>query len=193
VVGDVSGKGLPASLFMAVTKALSKSVALRGDGNAAQIVDTTNLELSRDNPEMLFVTLLVGVLDVVSGQLELCNAGHDAPYCVRADGRVERLEGDGGPPLCVLEDFAYPLVSNIQLTPGDTLCLITDGVSEAMDENQALYGNERLIACLGAAEPGAATLLKAVRDDVARFVGTAEASDDLTLLTVRWLGTASHG
>lgn len=192
VVGDVSGKGLPASLFMAVTKALSKSVALRGDGNAAQIVDTTNVELSRDNPEMLFVTLVAGILDVVSGQLELCNAGHDAPYCVRADGRVERLDGDGGPPLCVLDDFAYPLVSGIQLAVGDTLCLITDGVSEAMDEQKALYGNERLGTCLSKAPKGAGPLLLAVRDDVARFVGAAEASDDLTLLTVRWLGASGQ-
>lgn len=187
VVGDVSGKGVPASLFMAVAKALSKSVALRGGRDIAAIVELTNLELSRENPEMLFVSLIAGVLNVDTGLLELCNAGHDAPYRMSLNGEVMRLEGEGGPPLCILDDFPYPLIGNVQLVPGDLLCLVTDGVTEAMNEVQALYGNDRLETLLRQAQPSD-SVLTIVREDIRQFVGTAEPSDDLTLLTVRWLG-----
>lgn len=255
VVGDVSGKGLPASLFMVVAKALAKSVALRGAEGVAAIVAATGRELARENPESLFVTLVAGILDTTSGEVELCNAGHDAPWKVMqngnhadgadeatdeapahqegagqnparfavdalqddrasnalmkplrsraveqstlsspqrilavADGRtVEHVYVEGGPPLCVLDDFEYG-ATRLQLQPGDILCLITDGITEAMDASGALYGTERLAAVLGKLGAGATAreTIAAVRADVGAFVGAAEAADDLTLLALRW-------
>ena len=198
MIGDVSGKGLPASLFMVVAKALSKSVALGLVEHAAEhaveaadmaaILNRANRELARENPEMLFVTCIAGILDADTGEVTLCNAGHDAPRRVAAGGALERMQPADGPPLCVLDDFDYP-VQRYQMAPGDSLCLITDGISEAMDEAGALYGVERLDALLEQAHGlGPDALVAAVREDVRRHVGQAEPSDDLTLLVVRWNG-----
>ncbi len=189
VVGDVSGKGVPASLFMAVTKALAKSVALRGAAGAAAIVTATNEEIARENPEMLFVTMAAGVLDVETGALELSVAGHDAPRILRASGQLELADGEGGPPLCMLDGFDYPQIS-LQLRPGDTVCLVTDGVTEAMNGQLSPYGPPRLDSVLAsaAARSGATGAITAVREGVRDFVAGAEPSDDLTLLAIQWHG-----
>lgn len=189
VVGDVSGKGVPASLFMAVAKALGKSVALRGEAGIAEIVRCANEELSRENPEMLFVTMLAGILDVESGELALCNAGHDPPWRHGTGRPPEQLTGEGGPPLCVLEDFRYP-AQHFRLAAGDTLAIVTDGITEAMDGHGSLYGTGRFAAAIASLGPEAtpAAQVDAVREDVRGFVAGAEASDDLTLLVLRWNG-----
>lgn len=192
LIGDVSGKGVPASLFMAVTKALARSFATRLAGGPAEIVSAANLDLSRENVETLFVTLLLGVLDVESGQLELVNAGHEGPWRLGADQRLEQVIGgplEGGPPLCVVEDFDYR-VHRLQLVPGDRLCMVTDGITEASNAAQELYGSARLRAALAGlpAAPDAATITRAVREDVGRFVAGAEPSDDLAILVVYWRG-----
>lgn len=188
-VGDVSGKGMPAALFMALGKSLCKSCALRGESDIGAIVNRTNREISRDNPEMLFITLFAGILNLVTGELRFCNAGHDAPFLLHAGGEPRSLEAEGGPPLCIVEDFVYPAES-FQLRPGDMLCVITDGITEAMTRQGTVMGRARAGAVLAAlppsAGPGAATqaLHRAVQD----FAAGAEASDDLTILTVRWHG-----
>ncbi|MBL8485796.1 MAG: CHASE2 domain-containing protein [Rhodocyclaceae bacterium] len=189
VVGDVSGKGVPASLFMAVAKALGKSVALRGEAGVAEILRCANEELSRENPEMLFVTMLAGILDVQTGDLALCNAGHDAPWRRGPGTAPEQLTGEGGPPLCVLEDFPYP-PQHFRLAPGDSLFVVTDGITEAMNGRSELYGTERFAAVLdqAATDERPAALVARIREDVRRFVAGAEASDDLTLLVLRWTG-----
>jgi serine phosphatase RsbU (regulator of sigma subunit) len=190
MVGDVSGKGLPASLFMVVAKALSRSIALRGEADMGLIMNSANRELVRENPEMLFVTSVAGILDAATGRVSLCNAGHDAPRRITADCRVELLQSADGPPLCVMDDFEYP-VQQYQLQPGESLCLTTDGIGEAMNETGELYGNERLDRLLTTtATTAPAALVQAVRDDVRRHVDGAEASDDLTLLVLRWNGAA---
>ncbi len=189
LLGDVSGKGLPASLFMVVAKALSKSVALRGEAGMAAIMFQANRELLRENPESLFVTCVAGILDADSGEVLLCNAGHDAPRLL-SGGAVERLRGADGPPMCVIEDFDYP-VQRYQLRPGDCLCLTTDGVTEAMDAAGRVYGNvrlDRLLGGLGGADP--AEVVRAVREDVRAHVGAAEPSDDLAVLVLCWSGPA---
>jgi serine phosphatase RsbU (regulator of sigma subunit)/CHASE2 domain-containing sensor protein len=193
VIGDVSGKGLPASLFMVVTKALAKSAALRGNDGIGAIVTMANTEMARENPEMLFVTAVAGILDVENGTLELVNAGHDAPWRIGANGNIESVNGDGGPPLCVLEDFSYP-VEHLQLAVGDTLFLLTDGITEAMNANKELYSMARVSAVLDrvAADQHPTALVTALREDVRTFVGDTEASDDLTLLVLRWLGSDGH-
>jgi hypothetical protein len=110
MVGDVAGKGLPASIFMAVSKALYKSAALRMEKGAdiGEVMRAANAEIARDNPEMLFVTVFAAILDLKSGELDWCNAGHDSPFCLRPGEKIPtRLEGDAGPPLCVIEGYAY--------------------------------------------------------------------------------------
>jgi adenylate cyclase len=194
LIGDVSGKGVPASLFMAVTKALTRSFATRLAGGPAEIVSAANLDLSRENVETLFVTLLLGILDVESGMLELVNAGHEGPWRLGADRHLEQVVAgplEGGPPLCVVEDFDYR-VHRVQLQPGDRLCMVTDGITEAANAAQDLYGSARLRAALAGldAGPDAATITRMVREDVGRFVAGAEPSDDLAILVLHWKGSA---
>jgi serine phosphatase RsbU (regulator of sigma subunit)/CHASE2 domain-containing sensor protein len=185
LVGDVSGKGLAASLFMALSKSLLKSIALRGASDPAAIFNQANAEISRDNPESLFVTALAGILDARSGRLAFCSAGHEPPVACQPGSAPERLMHSGGPPLCVIRDFTYSS-AEVELAPGGWLCVVTDGVTEAMNERSELYGTVRLMAVLGtlaSAEPQG--IVAAVHADVQRFAGKAEQSDDLTLLCVR--------
>jgi adenylate cyclase len=190
IVADVSGKGLPASLFMALSKTLLKSAARRVDDVGGLMV-RANSEVSRENPESLFITAFAGILDARTGMLEFCNAGHEPPFARVPGAGLERLEHAGGPPLCVMEHYAYP-VEYRTLARGEWVCVVTDGVTEAMNEAGKLYGAWRLRAVLEAlpASAGPSELLAAVRADVARFVGAAVPSDDLTLLCFRWQGPA---
>lgn len=192
MVGDVAGKGLPASIFMAVSKALYKSTALRMEQGAGigEVMRTANAEIARDNPEMLFVTVFAGILDLRTGELNWCNAGHDPPLCLRpGQSTPVKVEGDAGPPLCVIEGYAY-VPENYLLLPGEALCLFTDGVTEAMNADNELYGKQRLFTVLkssvGATD--AIQIVNAVRDDVRAFVKNMERSDDLTILALRWNG-----
>ena len=183
LVGDVSGKGLAASLFMALSKSLLKSLALRGGRDPAEIFNQANAEISRDNPESLFVTAFAGVLDARNGRLAFCSAGHEPPVACQPGGAPQRLMQSGGPPLCVIRDFVYS-ASELALEPGGWLCVVTDGVTEAMNPRRELYGAARLLETVrGLMEPHA--IAAALRDDVRRFAGAAEQSDDLTLLCVR--------
>ncbi|HET7341761.1 MAG TPA: CHASE2 domain-containing protein [Methylomirabilota bacterium] len=195
LLGDVSGKGLPGSLFMAISKSLYKSTALRYGGDVAAMMRQANLEISRDNPEALFVTVFAGVLNLATGALEYCNAGHDQPYIVSGDGeRRGQLDKGGGPPLCVLDDYPYEAATH-QLQPGDTVCLVTDGVTEARDASGALFGRARLeqmLATLTAARPPEAGA-RAIRDAVTRFVAGSEPADDLAILVLRWNGPRASG
>lgn len=194
LIGDVSGKGLGASMFMAVSKALYKSVGLRagtaGD-LAGECMTQANRDVSRENPEAMFVTVFAGILDLSTGELSYCNAGHDNPYVLRAgSSELPRLADGDGPPLCVVDDFEYTGARRT-LAAGDLLCLITDGVTEAQNAAAELYGGERLQAVLArCAEQGAgsAEVMEAVRADVAAFAGPVEPADDLTLLMLRWNG-----
>ena len=196
LVGDVSGKGLPASIFMAVSKALYKSNALRegtpGDDVAlvGRLMTLANAEVSRENGEAMFVTLFAGILDLESGALAYCNAGHDDPWQLAAGGAMARLRGGDGPPLCVVDDFEYA-GAGVSLAPGAVLCLVTDGVTEAQDPSGALYGGARLEQLLSRSlhtTSGAAQWLETIRADVAAYAAGAEPADDLTILILRWLG-----
>ena len=188
-VGDVSGKGVPAALFMALGKSLCTSIALSGIHDLGAILDRTNAEISRENPEMLFITMFAGVLDLATGALRFSSAGHDAPFLLRTGEEPRALETQGGPPLSILEDFSYPTES-FQLQPGDLLCVITDGVTEAMTADGAVMGRPRAHAVLAGLPQGASasTVIRALHDAVEAYVAGAEPSDDLTILTVRWHG-----
>jgi adenylate cyclase len=192
VVADVSGKGLAASLFMALSKSLLKSVALRAGGDPAAVLVQANAEIARDNPEDFFVTAFAGLLDLRSGRLEFCNAGHLPPYACRPGGAPLRLEHPGGPPLCVAERYPYASASHA-LAPGEWLCVVTDGVTEASDLEGAFYGSARLEGLLRrSAQAGPQSLTGLVSEDVRAFARDAEQSDDLTLLCLRWSGVSER-
>lgn len=190
MVGDVTGKGVPASLFMALSKAISKNAMLREAGlTLDRVFDIANTEISRDNPGSLFVTVFAGIIDSRSGRVEFCNAGHEDPCIVSADGTVRPLHCEGGPPLCVFEGFPYPLES-VELASGDTLVVTTDGITEAQNRVGGLYGKDRLQASLaklaGKTElkQGVAGMVDAMR----QFENGADPTDDVTVLAVRFLG-----
>lgn len=191
VVADVSGKGLPASLFMASVKSMLKSAALTVEGSVGGILVRAQDEIRRENPESLFVTALAGVLDLETGELEYANAGHEPAWSHQPHGRPERLDASGGPPLCVLEQYSYPSTRRT-LARGEWLLALSDGATEAMNPAREFFGSERLrtsLAWLGD-EADAVAIVTRVRDDVRRFSGAAEPADDLTLLAVRWEGPA---
>jgi len=187
LVGDVSGKGLPASIFMAVSKALCKSAALRREQPIEDLLREANSEIARENPESLFVTVFAGVLNAKTGRLEYCNAGHEPPFVHTPDGKIVRLTEGGGPPLCVLDGFAY-VAAEYSMEPRGIACVVSDGVTEAMNEKGELYGTERLERALrlGGDAGSPAGIVDAIKADVSRFVGSAEVADDLTLLVLRW-------
>ena len=194
LVGDVAGKGLSASIFMAVSKALYKSAMLRApDADIGAIMAVANGEVSRDNPGNLFVTAFAAILDLHSGELRYCNAGHDNPYRFHPSYGALRCIDDGdGPPLCAMPDFDYRGAST-RLLPGEMLCLMTDGVTEAQTPEGHLYGNQRVqqrLLALLQRGIGARALVEALQGDVNAFAAGAEAADDLTILALRWNGPA---
>ena len=185
VIGDVTGKGVPAALYMALSKALTKSVLSRDSGNLAEAVGQLNRDLLREADEAMGVTMLIGVLDCASGELGMVNAGHENPIVVRADGTIETLAMRGGPPFCVM-DFPYP-EEPARLAPGDTLVLITDGATEAQNVRNELFGLDGALAALGDSPEGAAATATALADKVRAFEGDTEPSDDLTIVALRRL------
>jgi len=193
MIGDVSGKGLPGSLFMALAKSLFKSVALRRGGDIALVMREASAEISRDNGEGLFVTVWAGILDARTGDLEYCNAGHDPPYLLPEEAGVARRLADGvGPPLCVADDYPYAAAS-YRMRPGEELVLFTDGVTEATSKTGEFYGRRRLetvFASLGR-DASAEEVGESIRRHVGGFASGVEPSDDLAILVLRWDGEIS--
>lgn len=190
LAGDVAGKGLPAAMFMTVSKALAKSTTLREASGLASLMTVINEEISRDNPEELFVTLIAMVIDLDSGEVEYCNAGHEPPLLVRADGRIDVLDDGGGPPICVLPDFPYETAAT-RCERGDVLILMSDGITEATNAGGALYGRERVSELMQAETlrtQSVAAIGDAILEDVVSFEAGAETADDQTLVVARWRG-----
>ena len=193
LVGDVAGKGLSASIFMAISKALYKSATLRmADADIGEIMTAANDEVSRDNPEALFVTAFAAILDLDTGNLAYCNAGHDNPYLLQPGAKAPNRLSDGdGPPLCAVDGFRYAAAQH-RMGRGEVLCLVTDGVTEARDRTGTMYGSGRLQALLAGCAGRAAApqaLVDALHASVESFAGKTDAADDLTVLAVRWNGS----
>ncbi|NDY55411.1 SpoIIE family protein phosphatase [Desulfovibrio sulfodismutans] len=186
-VGDVSGKGVPAALFMAVTKTLVKGNAEPGMDPAA-ILSRVNTELCVDNEQLLFVTMFCGILDFTTGELAFSNAGHNPPVLLRADGATDFLELPRGLFLGIMEDAAYR-TGRIVLGPGDALVVYTDGVTEAMNEAEELYSSLRLLELLRAAtDKSAVALTDTVMESVITYEGDAPQADDITVLALTYTG-----
>ena len=188
LVGDVTGKGPSAALFMAVSKALAHSLLRRGGAPLDAIIGALNDELQGDGETFVEVTLLCGIIDLASGRVELVNAGHENPLLRRADGTLEDVAMEGGLPLCTMAGYPYPL-EGVQLGPGDGLVIITDGVREAQNAAGGFFGSDRTRDVLnawgdGPAQAATRALITAVRD----FEAGAPASDDLTVMALRYRG-----
>ena len=188
VVADVSGKGLPAALFMASVKSHLKSAALRG-GDVGEVLTRAQTEIEHENPEQLFVTAFAAVLEISTGVLEYSSAGHEPPFVRTPRGAPERFAIPGGPPLCVVLDFKFEAARR-RMEPGEWLCAVTDGATEAMNERREFFGVERLRTTLSwmPEDVSPAELVRRLREDLQRFAGRAEPADDITLLAIRWNG-----
>jgi serine phosphatase RsbU (regulator of sigma subunit) len=185
VMADVSGKGVPAAFFMAVSRTnLRETAAHHADPGAC--LARTNEVLCAQNPMDLFVTVFYCIFDAVSGVLRYANGGHNPPVLRRADGAVEALSGAGGLVLGAMPGIEYP-DHTVQLRPGDRLVLYTDGVTEAFNPADEAYGVERLIAEIRAHGDGsAAALVERICQSVTTFAGAAPQSDDITLTVLAW-------
>ncbi|MCL6729667.1 CHASE2 domain-containing protein [Sphingomonas hankyongi] len=186
LVGDVTGKGVPAALFMAMSKALTSFVLNRENRDLGAAVASVNEELLRGGAEALSVTMIIGVLDLRDGGLSLVCAGHEDPITVEISGEARSHRLDGGPPLGLVE-YPYP-VETLKLSPGDALLLVTDGITEAQDAAGALYGRDRLLLETASRTQSATALCEGLRDAVRTFEGGIEPTDDLTVMVLRYLG-----
>lgn len=186
LIGDVSGKGVPASLMMATTVALFRAFASEG-GPPEQVLLRLNEALVSRNESMLFVTALCGRMDLYNGDLEYASAGHNPPFILRRDGRVEKIEKPINLVLGVQEGIPFR-GGKVRLVPGETFFTYTDGVTEAMTVSDELFGEERLVKTLYAhPEDDPRELVDHVRGAVEEFVDGADPSDDITLLTLQYL------
>ena len=186
-IGDVSGKGVPASLFMAVTRSTFRTVSAH-ESMPDRIVTTMNTTIADMNKNHMFVTLFVGVLDLPTGRLYYCNAGHDAPLLIGAG--VGELPCDPNIPVGFRPKWKYSL-QEAQIFTGTTIFLFTDGLTEAMDANKALFQMERVneVAnrALAKQQQEPRQLISLMTEVVHEFVGDAEQSDDLTMMAIQYI------
>jgi sigma-B regulation protein RsbU (phosphoserine phosphatase) len=183
VIADVSGKGIPAALFMAVTRTLLRNVN-RTAASPADMLRIVNRALVQENHNAMFVTVFVGLYEVDTGRVRYANAGHPPPRLLRADGSLRAFGDESGALLGILPDETWPDGQDV-LAPGDALVLYTDGVTEARADGRALYGMDRLDKVLRTT-PGkpAQEIIDAVVADVARYEA-GHVTDDVTLLVLR--------
>ena len=183
VVGDVSGKGIAAGIFMAVTRTLIRATAVPGRG-PVEIMNRVNAQLAKENQASLFVTMILGIVDTATGRMVYGQGGHNPPILVPVQGKPT-YEPAGGMPLGVFEDAKFG-ERELQLKPGETLLVYTDGVTEAMNQAKDLFGEDRLEkAVTGVASLSPEKIAERVIEQVEGFVLEAERSDDITLLAIQ--------
>ena len=189
-IGDVSGKGVPASLVMAVISSMFRTLSASAD-SPDKLITAINSSMASRNENMMFVTFFVGELDLETGDLKYCNAGHNAPIVLR-DGIPQVLKTDANVPVGIIADWRYTHQKTV-LSPGTILLLYTDGLTEATRADGTLFGEERVLADLTGlkATISSRELSEHLKASVKGFVGDAEQSDDLTMLVIRVLYVAS--
>ncbi len=187
VMADVSGKGIPAALFMMMSKIIIKNSAMLGK-SAAEILKTANEVLCSNNTTEMFVTVWLGILEISTGRVVTANAGHEYPTVKKPDGKYELFKDKHGFVIGGMNGMKYT-EQEIQLEPGSSLFVYTDGVPEATDSHEELFGTDRMLDALNR-EPGAnpEQILHNVRENVDGFVSDAEQFDDMTMLCLKYKG-----
>jgi phosphoserine phosphatase RsbU/P len=189
-IGDVSGKGVPGSLFMAITRTLFRSY-MTAERSPDEVMAIVNRELCRENPNLMFVTFQAGILNLTTGILVFCNAGHTRPYIVTKSGKATAYTCNPGLPLGIDETFTYS-AERITLNYGDLLVLYTDGVTEAANEQEELYRDIRLVKVLESIrKSGAREISEALVKNIRDFSGMAEQSDDIALIILKYTGKST--
>ena len=192
-IADVSGKGVPAALFMVIAKTILKNFALTmsGSNDLAPLVSCTNDQLCQNNDAMMFVTAFVGLLNIKTGHFTYVNAGHNPPLVYRSkENKFSYMNVKRNFVLGGMDELNF-VGQDLTLEPGDKLFLYTDGVTEALNEAEELYGEERLLQTLNAPETNSLNLqelLAAVQKSLSSHVGTAAQSDDITMLALSYYG-----
>ena len=184
VMADVSGKGVPASLFMTMSYTLLRFTGTKSLNPVSTVSDSNDM-LSRESFDSMFVTLFYGVYNIRTGEVHYVNAGHNPPYLLKADGKVQMLPNSNNICMGVTEGFPYQ-ESTLTLNKGDILVTFTDGVTEACDPTNNLYGEERLEALLATQSGNTAEqVTSAINDAVNAHANGAEQSDDITVLVIK--------
>ena len=184
VIADVSGKGVPAAIFMAVSRTLIRATGIRGV-SPSECMTYSNTLLAKESVNSMFVTVFYGIYNIRTGEVTYTNAGHNPPYIMKANGSVQSLPMSKDIIAGFLDDFQFT-ENTLQLEPGDTLLMFTDGVTEAIDPEENEYGVERLQQLLGQlVASDCQKIIDTVKADVKAFAGEAEQSDDITLLALK--------
>ena len=193
VMADVSGKGVPAALFMVIAKTLIKNQAQMGEYSPAKVLARVNEQLCEGNEAELFVTVWLAILEISTGKGRAANAGLEHPTLRRAGGKFELVEYRHSPAVATMEGIRFR-EHEFTLRPGDSLFVYTDGVAEATDAHNTLYGTERMLAALNEAPDAAPEeVLAAVKRSVDAFVGDAPQFDDITMLCLKYNGAGKKG
>ena len=185
LIADVSGKGVPAAIFMAVSRTLIRATGIRG-GSPAECISYSNKLLSDESVDCMFVTVFYGIMNVTTGEVTYCNAGHNPPYIIKGTGEVKALEMSKDPMVGAISGIDYH-DCQLQLDKGDALVMFTDGVTEAMNTANEEFGEARLEATLSKTFSKCQDMVEAIKTDVAGFVDGAEQSDDITVLALKRL------
>ncbi len=195
-VGDVSGKGVPAALFMAITQTMIKAqIKTHSGGVSADTLTQVNNDLNRDNPSMMFVTIFLGILNISTGELEYCNGGHNPPYRLTPtpEARVQELASTDGIALGVMEGFTFSS-KRLTLAPGETLFVFTDGVTEAMNRDGELFTESRLEKLLTPlTEQPVTEITDQIMREIDNFSTGIPQTDDITMLVLRYNGKREKG
>lgn len=187
VIADVSDKGVPAALFMAISRTLIRATALKGFP-PNECMQYSNDLLCKESVNGMFVTVFYGILNTKTGEIQYSNAGHCPPYILYTDGNIKKLDSTDDIVLGIMENKKYNIKSAI-LSPGDVLFLYTDGITEAMDNNKEIYSEKRLEESLSKLkDTNCKKIIDNIVADVKRYSENTEQSDDITLLSIRYHG-----
>ena len=185
-IADVSGKGIPAAIFMAVSRTLIRATALHGV-SPAECMTYSNKLLAKESVNCMFVTVFYGIYNTTTGEVNYCNAGHNPPYIIKNNGEVKAFPMPSQPIVGILSEYDFE-EEKMKLEKGDALFLFTDGVTEAMNPTFEEFGEPRFEETLRkAASLDCQAIIDATKTDLAAFVGDAEQSDDITMLALRRL------
>ncbi len=187
VIADVSGKGIPAALFMMRSKTAIRTYA-QTEGSPAEVLFKANNALCEGNDAEMFVTAWIGIIDLKTGVMKCANAGHEFPVIRRVDGDYEYIKDKHTPPLATMEGIK-PKEYELEIGVGDEIFVYTDGIPEAINEKEEQYDADRLLVALNKTKDKSLTqILASVREDVRIFVGEADQFDDITMLAFRYKG-----